>query len=109
MTVKEALMKHETIYYVLRYNLRSEAAAEYKQWLLDHGNGRSAQTGWTYVGTCCDVMGLDRYDYETRWKLNEHGSVNSRPLDAATEQRIQERLPFIQEGQVALLKALTLA
>ncbi len=99
-------MKHETMYYVFRYNLRSEAAAEYEQWLADHSNGRAEQTGWTYVGTFCDVMGFDRYDYETRWELNGHGSVSTRPLDAETERRIQDRLPFIQEGQVSLMKAL---
>jgi hypothetical protein len=107
MTVKEGLMKHETMYYVFRYNLRSEAAAEYQQWLADHSNGQAEQAGWTYVGTFCDVMGFDRYDYETRWELNGHGSVNTRPLDAETEQRIRERLPFVEEGQVALMKALS--
>jgi len=107
MTVKEDSMKHETMYYVFRYNLRSEAAAEYKQWLADHSNGRAEQAGWTYVGTFCDVMGFDRYDYETRWELNGHGSVNIRPLDAETEKRIQDRLPFIEEGQVSLMKALS--
>ena len=99
-------MKHETIYYVLRYNLRSEAAAEYQQWLADHTGARSEQAGWTYVGTFLDVMGADEYDYETRWELNSHGSVNTRLLDAETEQRIQDRLPFVEEGQVALMKAL---
>ncbi len=99
-------MKHETIYYVFRYNLRPEAAAEYKQWLVDHTGARSEQAGWTYLGTFFDVMGFDRYDYETRWELNGHGSVNTRPLDAETEQWIPERLPFIEEGQVALMKAL---
>jgi hypothetical protein len=106
MTAREGLMKHERMYYVLRYNLRPEAAAEYRQWLADHGNSRSEQTGWTYLGTFCDVMGLGQYDYETRWELNGHGSVNRRPLDAETEQRMQDRLPFIEEGQVALMKAL---
>ncbi len=106
LMMKEGSMKHDTIYYVLRYNLRSEAAADYKQWLEDHTNGRSEQAGWTYLGTFCDVMGFDQYDYETRWQLNGHGSVTTRPLDAETEQRIQDRLPFIQEGQVALMKAL---
>jgi hypothetical protein len=105
ITVKEDSMKHETVYYVFRYNLRPEAGAEYKQWLVDHSNGRSQQTGWTYVGTFCDVMGLGRYDYETRWELNNHGSVNTRPLDAETERRMQERLPFIEDGQVAMMKA----
>jgi len=100
-------MKHETMYYVFRYNLRSEAGAEYKQWLADHCNGQSEQAGWTYVGTFCDVMGFDRYDYETRWELSGNGSVNTRPLDAETEQRIQDRLPFIQEGQVSLMRALS--
>ena len=99
-------MKHETIYYVLRYNLRSEAAGEYQQWLADHTGARSEQAGWTYVGTFLDVMGADQYDYETRWALNSHGSVNTRLLDAETEQRIQDRLPFVEEGQVAVMKAL---
>jgi hypothetical protein len=106
MTKKEGLMKHETMYYVLRYNLRPKGVAEYKQWLADHSNGQSEQTGWTYIGTFCDVMGFDQYDYETRWALNGHGSVNTRPLDAEAEERIQDWLPFIQEGQVALMKAL---
>ena len=99
-------MTHETMYYVLRYNLRPKGVAEYKQWLADHSNGQSEQTGWTYVGTFCDVMGFDQYDYETRWALNGCGSVNTRPLDVEAEERIQDWLPFIQEGQVALLKAL---
>jgi hypothetical protein len=94
------------IYYVLRYNLRPEAASDYKQWLADHTGARSEQAGWTYVGTFFDVMGVDRYDYETRWELNSYGSVNSRPLDTETEQRIQDHLPFVEEGQVALMKAL---
>jgi hypothetical protein len=99
-------MKHETTYYVLRYNLRPEAAAAYQQWLTDHSNGASEQTGWRYLGTFCDVMGFTEYDYETRWELNGHGSVSRRPLDAETEQWLQDRLPFIEDGQVALLKAL---
>lgn len=99
-------MKHETMYYVLRYNLRAGAADEYGQWLAAQSNGRSERAGWTYVGTFCDVMGFDQYDYETRWELNGHGSVSHRPLDAETEQRLQVRLPFVEEGQVALLKAL---
>jgi hypothetical protein len=106
MAMKTGSMKHETIYYVLRYNLRSEAAAEYQQWLADHTGAQSEQAGWTYVGTFLDVMGVDRYDYETRWELNSHGSVNIRLLDTETEQRIQDRLPFVEEGQVALMKAL---
>jgi hypothetical protein len=47
------------------------------------------------------------YEYETRWELNSHGSVNSRPLDAETEQGLQDRLPFVEKGQVALMKALS--
>ena len=100
-------MVHETIYYVLRYNLRPEAGAEYEQWLADHTGARAERAGWTYVGTFFDVMGVDRYDYETRWELNGHGSVNSRPLDTETEHQIQERLSFIEEGQVAMMKALS--
>jgi hypothetical protein len=99
-------MKHETVYYVLRYNLRPEAGADYKQWLSDHAGARPEQAGWTYLGTFLDVMGVDQFDYETRWKLNSHGSVNLRPLDTETEQGIQDRLPFVEEGQVALMKAL---
>ena len=100
-------MKHKTTYYVLRYNVRSEGAAEYKQWLADQTGARSEQAGWTYLGTFFDVMGCDHYDYETRWELNGRGSVNSRPLDAETERRIRDRLPFVEEGQVALLEALS--
>ena len=99
-------MKHETIYYVLRYNLRPDAAAEYKQWLAEHTGARSEQAGWTYVGTFFDVMGIDGYDYESRWELNGHGSVNLRLLDTETEQGIQDRLPFVEAGQVAMMKAL---
>jgi hypothetical protein len=99
-------MNHETTYYVLRYNLRSGAAAEYAQWLADRANVRSQQAGWTYVGTFFDVMGFGRYDYETRWELNDHGSVSTRPLDADTERRIRDRLPFVEDGQVALMQAL---
>ena len=99
-------MKHETIYYVFRYNLRPEAAAEYKQWLVDHSNGQSEKSGWTYLGTCCDVMGLDQYNYETRWELNGQGTVSKRPLDAETEKRIRDRLPFVEEGQVSMMQAL---
>lgn len=105
-TARDGPIQHETMYYVLRYNLRAEAAAEYGQWLKEQTNGGSEETGWTYAGTFCDVMGLDRYDYETRWAFTGHGSVSTRPLDAETEQRIQDRLPFIEEGQVALMKAL---
>jgi hypothetical protein len=99
-------MKHDTIYYVFRYNLRSQAAAEYKQWLAKQAAGQAEQAGWTYVGTFCDVMGCDRYDYETRWELNGNGSVSVRPLDVKTELGLADRLPFVEEGQVALLKAL---
>jgi hypothetical protein len=99
-------MVHETIYYVLRYNLRPEATAEYKQWLADHSNGRSEQAGWTYVGTFYDIMGLDQYNYETRWELNGHGTVSKRPLDAEAERRIRDRLPFVEEGQVSMMQAL---
>ena len=99
-------MKHETTYYVFRYNLRPEAAGEYKQWLEKQAGGRTEQAGWNYVGTFFDVMGCDRYDYETRWELNGHGSVMTRPLDAETERRIRDRLPFVEDGQVAVLQAL---
>jgi len=99
-------MKHETTYYVLRYNLRPEAGAEYAQWLADHAGTRSEQMGWTYRGTFFDVMGFDRYFYETRWEINGHGSVSCRPLDAETEQRVPDRLTFIEEGQVSMMKAL---
>lgn len=98
-------MVHETTYYVLRYNLRPEAGAEYRRWLADHTGTRSEQMGWTYVGTYFDVMGLERYDYETRWELNGQGSVSSRPLDAETEQRIGERLPFVEDGRVSVMQA----
>ena len=107
MTMKNGSIKHETIYYVLRYNLRPEAGAGYEQWLADHTGTRSEQAGWTYVGTFLDVMGVDGYDYETRWELNSHGSVNNRPLDTETEQWIQDRLPFVEEGQVSMMKALS--
>jgi len=99
-------MVHETLTYVFRYNLRPEAGADYQQWLADHADTRSEQMGWTYVGTFFDVMGFDRYTYETRWELNTHGSVIRRPLDAATERRAQDRLPFIEEGQVSMMRAL---
>ena len=99
-------MIHETTYYVLRYNLRSEAGAEFTRWLAEQAGNGSEKAGWRYVGTCFDVMGCDRYDYETRWELNGNGSVCRRPLDTETEQRIGERLPFMAEGQVSVMKAL---
>jgi hypothetical protein len=76
------------------------------QWLAARSSARSEQVGWTYVGTFLDVVGVDRYDYETRWEVNSHGSVNIWPLDTEAEQRIQDRLPFVEGGQVAVMKAL---
>jgi hypothetical protein len=59
------------------------------------------------VGTFFDVMGVDGYDYESRWELNGHGSVNLRLLDTEAEQGLQDRLPFVEAGQVAMMKALS--
>ncbi len=99
-------MNHEPMTYILRYNLRPEAGAQFTRWLEDQAGNGSEHAGWRYVGTFFDVMGCDRYDYETRWELNGNGSVCRRPLDSETEQRIGERLPFMAEGQVSMMKAL---
>lgn len=99
-------MKHESVTYVLRYNLRPEAGGEFTRWLADQAGGKSDRMGWTYVGTFFDVLGVDLYDYETRWELNGSGSVSRRPLDSETEQRIQDRLPFLAEAQVSMMRAL---
>lgn len=75
-------------------------------WLESKANPGIQKAGWTYLGTWFDVMGFGQYDYESRWELNDHGSVNARPLTEETEQHLSDRLPFVEGGEVLLMRTL---
>jgi hypothetical protein len=93
--------------YIFRYNLRPDGAADYHRWLSKQADASAQPAGWTYVGTWLDVMGFGHYDYESRWVLDAHGSVASRPLDEEAEKDAAAALPFLEDGQVLVLKGLS--
>jgi len=65
--------------YVVRYNLKTGKAAEYRQWLLDNADNfsRGDRQGWRYLDTHFTVMGFGDYDCETRWQVDDYAALGS--------------------------------
>ena len=99
--------------YVFRYNVKPAKGAEFATWLTAQTsrdepprNGQTVYPAWTYVGTWLDVMSVGRYDYETRWRLEDRVSVRTRPLSPEAERNPAACLEFIDAGEVAVLNDL---
>ena len=99
--------------YILRFNVRHTRGAEFVEWLTAQTsrheplrNGHNVYPAWTYVGTWLDVMSLGRYNYETRWTLEDRVSVSKRPLSPEAERNPAACLEFIDAGEVAVLNDL---
>lgn len=90
--------------YVFRYNLKPAKISQYQHWLADHRDAGSQRGGWTYQGTWFDLMGFGLYDYESRWELDDQRPFASPPLDCDGGRRVSERLEFVEDGEIYLIK-----
>ena len=49
-------------------------------------------------------MGFGPYDYESRWELDDQRPFASLPLDCDGGWRVSERLEFVEDGEIYLIK-----
>ena len=49
-------------------------------------------------------QGLSPYDYESRWELDDQRPFASLPLDCDGGWRVSERLEFVEDGEIYLIK-----
>ena len=98
--------------YVARYDLKPYKATEFIAWLEENEAtyAENAMEGWTYLGTWGTVHQLGRFDFETRWELEEYASLGA-GWGNETFQRLQlEWLEFIDQTrdmETSLMKSVS--
>ncbi len=98
--------------YVYRYSIKPGKVTEHLEWIRknrqvfqDH-----APEGWTYLGTWFTVQGFGPHDAESRWELEDYGSLGTGFGDEENQRLLAEFISEYQDDvnrpQVSLMKSM---
>ena len=98
--------------YVSRYYLQPNRSTEFRAWLLENeaAFAEGLPEGWTYLGTWGTVHQLGRYDFETRYELDDYAALGA-GFGSETKQRLLlEWMEFVDQsrpGETNLVKSMS--
>ena len=98
--------------YINRYYLKPLKGTEFREWLLENEPliAENAPAGWTYLGTWFTVMGFGKYDCETRYEIDDYGTLGAGFGNETYQRLMLEWMEFIdltQAGETYLMKSST--
>jgi hypothetical protein len=103
-------VRRYAVQYIVRYQLKPLQSPAYKTWLQENEAllKENAPEGWAYVGTWFTVRGFGHYQCESRWEVDDYGSLGAGWGNETFQRLMRDWMEFanqLQDSETYLMKS----